>query len=175
MSAVGYRDAAIADADALADLFSRCFVESFGHLYPKHDLAEFLATMSPARFRGDIADEQFAFHVAIAGEQLAGYVKLGPPELPVNTPPATIELRQLYVLAAWQGTGVAAALMDWAMAHAKQGGARHIQLSVYVENHRARRFYERYGFVPVGRYDFMVGSHADADIVLRHLVMQTDL
>ena len=174
MNAVGYRDATVGDADALASLFSRCFVGTFGHLYPKHDLAEFLATMSPARFRADISDRRFAFQVAVAGEQLAGYVKLGPPELPVNTPPATIELRQLYVLAAWQGTGVAAALMDWAMAHAKQAGARHIQLSALIENHRARRFYERYGFVPVGRYDFMVGSHADEDIVLRHLVMQSD-
>jgi len=26
----------------------------------------------------------------------------------------------------------------------------------------------------VGRYDFMVGSHADEDIILRHIVMQAD-
>ena len=31
--------------------------------------------------------------------------------------------------------------------------------------------YERYGFEAVGRYDFMVGSHVDEDIVLRHVVM----
>jgi RimJ/RimL family protein N-acetyltransferase len=45
-------------------------------------------------------------------------------------------------------------------------------LSVYVDNHRARRFYERHGFEPVGRYDFMVGSHADEDLILRHVIMQ---
>lgn len=174
MSTVRYRSANIGDAEALAHLFSRCFVETFSHLYSADDLAEFLATMSADRFRADIADERFSFHVAVAGEQLAGYVKLGPSKLPVDTPPATIELCQLYVLTAWQGTSVGAALIEWAMAEARAQSARHIQLSVFVDNHRARRFYERYGFVPVGRYDFMVGSHSDEDIVLRHLVMQSD-
>jgi RimJ/RimL family protein N-acetyltransferase len=42
-----------------------------------------------------------------------------------------------------------------------------MQLSVYIDNHRARRCYERYGFVGVGRYRFMVGAHADEDVVMR--------
>jgi hypothetical protein len=29
------------------------------------------------------------------------------------------------------------------------------------------RFYERRGFAAVGRYDFMVGNHADEDIIMR--------
>jgi RimJ/RimL family protein N-acetyltransferase len=61
--------------------------------------------------------------------------------------------------------------MEWALESAASQGARHVQLSVYIDNHKARRFYERFGFTPVGRYDFMVGSHADEDIVLRHVVM----
>ena len=64
--------------------------------------------------------------------------------------------------------------MDWVLGTAASKAARHIQLSVYFDNHRARRFYERYGFHAVGRYDFMVGSHADEDIVLRHVVLQAD-
>ena len=64
--------------------------------------------------------------------------------------------------------------MQRALAAAEERGARHMQLSVYVDNHRARRFYERYGFEPVGRYDFMVGSHADDDLVLRHVILRAD-
>jgi diamine N-acetyltransferase len=171
---ITYRNAEPGDAEAVAALFAQSFVDTFGHLYRADDLAEFLGKATPERFRAEIEDQRYAFWLALDGGQLAGFVKLGPPELPVETPPDTIELCQLYVMKPWHGTGIAAALMDWAVAAAVERGARHIQLSVYVDNHRARRFYERYGFEQVGRYDFMVGNHADEDIVLRHVIMQVD-
>jgi ribosomal protein S18 acetylase RimI-like enzyme len=171
---IDYRAAEPADSPWVAEVFTTSFVDTFGHLYPRQDLEDFLATMTPDRFRADIEDERYQFWLAFHAARLVGYVKLGPPELPVETPPDSIELCQLYVLKEWHGAGIAAALMDWAVATARVHGARHIQLSVYVDNHRARRFYERYGFHAVGRYDFMVGSHADEDIVLRHVVMQAD-
>ena len=40
-------------------------------------------------------------------------------------------------------------------------------LSVYVDNHRARRFYEKRGFEEVGQYKFMVGNHEDDDRIMR--------
>ena len=36
-----------------------------------------------------------------------------------------------------------------------------------ISENRARKFYERWGFVAEGRYAFMVGSHADEDVVMR--------
>ena len=39
--------------------------------------------------------------------------------LPVPHEPGALEIKQLYVLAPWQGAGVAAALMDWAVETAR--------------------------------------------------------
>ena len=72
-----------------------------------------------------------------------------------------------YILKPWQGAGIAATLMDWAIAEARRRGAEEMFLSVFVDNARARRFYARYGFEQVGTYDFMVGTHADLDLVMR--------
>ena len=79
----------------------------------------------------------------------------------------TAELRQLYVLKPWHGIGIAHALMDWVLDEARRRGAEQLILSVFVDNHRARRFYARYGFEEVGHYHFMVGDHADDDIIMR--------
>ena len=40
--------------------------------------------------------------------------------------------------------------MDWALDEARRRGVDELYLTVYIDNHRARRFYERYGFEAVG-------------------------
>ena len=57
--------------------------------------------------------------------------------------------------------------MNWTLAEAKRRDTEALYLTVFVDNHRAKRFYERYGFEDVGRYAFMVGNHADEDIIMR--------
>src|SRR3546814_7059948 len=53
-------------------------------------------------------------------------------------------LHQLYVGAAAKGTGVAAALIEWGIAWARER-ASILYLSVFTENPRAKAFYRRYG------------------------------
>ena len=162
------RDVTEADATLVADLFRDSFTETFGHLYAPEDLAVFLASKTPADFTLEIADPAFHFQVAGGAEgKPLGFVNLGPPNFPIETPPGTIELRQIYVLEHATGQGVGAALMDWAIDRAQVSGARHLQLSVYIDNARARRFYEKRGFAVIVSYTFMVGNHADEDIIMR--------
>lgn len=161
------RDGDRHDAAQVADLFARSFVETFAHLYRPEDLDAFLAGVTPESFADEIGHPDFAIRMAETASGPIGFVKLGPPGLPVDTPDRTVELRQIYVLKPWQGQGVAQQLYDWAESEAKRRGAEHLQLTVYIENERARRFYERRGFADVGRYAFMVGSQADEDIVMR--------
>jgi ribosomal protein S18 acetylase RimI-like enzyme len=162
-----YRDAGPADAALIADVFARSFCETFGHLYKPEDLAAFLDKVNEASFAAELSDPAFDIRIAEADGAAGGFAKLGKASLPVETPPDTLELWQIYVLKQWQGSGLGPALFEWAAARARDRGARHLQLTVYVDNHRAKAFYERRGFIEVGRYDFMVGNHADEDIIMR--------
>lgn len=164
---IAYRDGEAGDSAAVGALFHQGFIDTFGRLYDPKDLAAFFDRFTPDAWRAELADPGFAFRLAEDGGSLAGYVKLGPVSLPVETERPAIELRQLYVLTPWQGAGIAPVLMDWAMAEARRRGADELYLSVFIDNRRARRFYANYGFEAVGRYDFMVGTHADEDIIMR--------
>lgn len=164
---VSYRNAVVADAAALAALFRSVFLDTFGHLYAPQDVNAFFADHGDEHWAAQLADAAFAVRLADAGTALAGYSKLGPLKLPVDTGAPAIELRQLYVSSDWHGQGIAAALMDWTLEEAAMRGARELYLSVYTDNHRARRFYQRYGFDEVGPYKFMVGNQADDDIIMR--------
>ena len=162
---VTYRDATAADAEAIAELGRRTFVETFGHLYSPDNLAIFLEGHYATSWEAVLASGA-AVRLAEAQGVPIAYARIDRPSLPFDPGdrPAA-ELRQLYVDSAWHGHGVAVALMDWVLAEARRRGAADLWLSVFTENHRARAFYRRYGFVEVMPYKFMVGTHADKDII----------
>jgi len=167
VSEFAYRDATPADAALMARLGPETFVETFGHLYAPENLAAFLANHSETSWQCELTDPRYAVRIAELDGTAIGFAKLGPPSLPFEAKGPAAELRQLYVLKPWQGAGVAAVLMDWVIAEAGRRGADALYLSVFIDNRRAQRFYARYGFEAVGRYDFMVGTHADEDLVMR--------
>ncbi len=164
---VVYRGGKTGDGAAVADLFRESFIATFAHLYAAEDLNAFLAGVTSEAFEEELADPEFVFRLAEDGTALAGFAKLGPYNLPGDTLPDTIELYQLYVLEPWKGMGIAQQLMDWAIAEARRRGAKYLTLTVYIDNRRARRFYDKYGFEEVGKYVFMVGNHADDDRIMR--------
>ena len=169
---ITYRDATIGDAAALLEVFSESFIDTFGHLYRPADLNAFMAENTDGKWRGCLADADYATRIAEMDGEIVGFAELAPRKLPYDGPEPTLEIRRFYLLKRAHGTGVADELMRWVLEEAARRGAKELLLSVYVDNHRARRFYERYGFHEVGRFDFMVGSHADEDLILRHVILQ---
>ena len=164
---MSHRDATAADLPAIDHVFKQGFCDTFGHLYTDEDSNAFLGQFTPETWQKEYDDPRYRFRVAETDGRIVAFVKLGPPALPIETDKRAIELRQLYALKEYQATGLAAALTDWALEEARRQDAEEVYLTVYTDNHRAKRFYNRYGFEPVGRYDFMVGNHADEDIIMR--------
>jgi GNAT superfamily N-acetyltransferase len=164
---IGYREGTVADAKAIDHIYRTGFCDTFAHLYDPKDLQTFLSEFSLERWREELCDPSYAFRLAEGGGAPFGYIKLGPISLPVEPVVPAIELKQLYLLKEWHGKGAADALMEWALGEAERRGARELYLSVYTENWRARRFYERFGFVFHAPYVFMVGDHPDEDMIMR--------
>lgn len=64
--------------------------------------------------------------------------------------PARVNLYQVWVAPEARGHGLAAALLDAALAWARGTGAKAMQLGVVCGNDAARRLYERAGFCAIG-------------------------
>lgn len=164
---IAYRAARASDAEALSAMAQQCFIETFGTLYAPADLDAFLdSAMSPAAYARQLDDAGYRIQLATIEGQPIGFSKIGPSYFegfPADAPC----LHQLYVLAAHHGEGVGKRLMDWTLDTVRANGARALYLSVFIDNHRARRFYTKLGFEKVGDYDFMVGNHRDHDEIMR--------
>ena len=164
---ITFRIARPGDAAALAELGARSFKETFGHLYTADNLAAFLNNHKEEQWRSELADLGIAVCIGEVDGRAVAYAKLSPPGLPFEPQGHPIELKQFYVLREWHGSGVAQQLMTWVLDEARRRGAEDLYLSVFTDNQRAQRFYARYGFEEVGRWAFMVGTHADEDIIMR--------
>ena len=164
----GYRDGRPDDAAGIDAVYRESFTDTFAHLYQPEDLASFFAGFTLERWESELRDPAIAFRLACDGEDRpVAYAKLAPLTLPVETHVPALTLDQIYILKSHHGEGIGRQLLEWTIAEAGRRGAAELYLTVFTENHRARRLYEGYGFAAVGRYDFMVGDHADEDIIMR--------
>ena len=164
------RRATSGDTAALAELGATTFVEAFGHLYTKEDLAAFLAKAhAEATYRRLIEDPNAAIWLATTGSAPPiGYVVAGSCKLPVkDLEPSAGEIRQLYVRAGVQTHGVGSRLLvtalDWLAAQRRTP----LYVGVWSENLGAQRLYQRFGFEKIGEYRFAVGKQLDLEFILK--------
>ncbi|MGQ3051815.1 MAG: ribosomal protein S18-alanine N-acetyltransferase [Roseateles sp.] len=77
-----------------------------------------------------------------------------------------MHLLNITVVPAWQGRGLAIAMLDRLVADCRSRGLTQLWLEVRVGNERAREVYRRYGFAEVGRrrayYPVPQGPREDA-------------
>jgi diamine N-acetyltransferase len=165
---LAYRTAGPEDASALAAMGRRCFVETFGPYFPADDMALHLERkFGPDALAAEYLDPALRIRMAEEDGALVAWLKLAPMDLPVPHEPEALEVRQLYVLEAWQGAGVAAALMDWAVEMARAAGAPALYLCVWEKGDRAIAFYRKQGFETVGHAPFRLGTQLCQDPVMR--------
>lgn len=163
------RRATAADAETLAALGAQTFTETFGHLYPPKDLADFLATAhSIERVRTDLTTTSKAVWLVESDGESLGYALAGPCELPhPEVGPGDGEVTRLYLRAAAQNGGIGGRLFEAALAWLLEAGPRTVWIGVWSENHGAQRLYRRWGFEKVGEYGFAVGQTIDREFILR--------
>lgn len=165
---VEIRPALAKDAQTLAALGAETFIATFGHLYDEKDLNAFLAkNHSASVYAALLRDPDYGVWLAeTPGGVAVGYAVAGPCSLPVpNLPANSGELARLYLKTGVQGAGLGARLLAVALAFLQNRFER-VYLSVYSENAAAQRLYQRFGFVKIRDYFYMVGDHADPEWIM---------
>lgn len=163
LSSFSIRTATLADAEALAELGTRTFRETFAKDNTPEDMADYLAEhFGGGLQRAELEDSAVLFLLLEAQGLPAGYVKLrrGAANARGRRP---LEICRFYVDRAWHGRGAALELMAAIEALAARDGHDELWLAVWEHNARAIRFYEKHGFVRVGEQPFRLGADVQSD------------
>jgi len=158
------------DDAALSLLGQATFLEAFaGTLNGPDILAHCAGAHAASVYRAWLADERYRIWIALAQPGLApvGFAVLAPSDLPVpDSAPDEVEVKRIYLLNRFQGSGLGRRLMTLAIDHARALGARRLLLGVYSENPAAIAFYRRLGFETIGHRPFTVGATVCDDYVM---------
>ena len=169
---VSIRTADLSDAGALADLGRRTFRETFAAQNTPDDMDAYIEeAFTVARLSDEIREPGSVYLVAETPPNVIGFAKLTtavPPDCVTGPSPA--RLAKLYVAAEAIGSGVGAALMRASIDWARDSRHGSLWLGVWEHNHRARTFYERWGFVPVGTEMFCLGNDEQLDVLMQMIL-----
>jgi RimJ/RimL family protein N-acetyltransferase len=118
-------------------------------------------TLHPEAF-GSSASEQAALHVNVSVERLitnptvGGFVNGDLAGVATLIPQPRLKERHkgtlagMYIRASARGTGLADAVVPWILDEARALSLEQVTLTVVASNERARRLYERWGFIVYG-------------------------
>lgn len=167
------RSCSAADAALLSLIAGAAFLEAFAGVLDGADILHHCQkSNSPEVFAKYLAQPTVRCVVAQAepGNAPVGYMLTCEPDLPSDLASTDYELRRIYLLHRFQGLGIGRALMDTAVAAARELGRTRLLLGVYGKNHDAIRFYRSMGFTQVGERYFTVGSQTHHDAVMARAV-----
>ena len=166
------REASTGDVERLSLISDATFLETFAHEIPGDAMLTFCREKHAPRYIAGLLENGARAWLAEIEGAPVGYAMLIPnPELDAAQE-GDVELKKIYVLSRFQGTGTAQRLMAEAVSAAK--GNKRLLLGVKDDNHRAIAFYKRQGFEVIGTRQFNVGGELYDDFVFaRPLSLET--
>jgi ribosomal protein S18 acetylase RimI-like enzyme len=136
---VTLRPARAEDAGDIADIWHRGWQDGHLGLVPR----ELVDVRTEASFRTRASERISDTTVATVDGAVAGFVMV-----------VDDEVEQVYVGAAYRGTGVANVLIGEAERQVRANGHKKAWLAVVAGNARARAFYQRAGWIDEGPFDY---------------------
>lgn len=142
------RKAAVDDAADISRIYAQSWKTAYKGVVPQAFLDDLKEDNWVPMFRRSLEDGSICALMICDGEEAVGCAAFGRSR--DEKLPGWGEIVSIYLLPNYFGRGYGEALLKGAVDVLKQQGHRHIYLWVLRENDRARRFYEKHGFVCTG-------------------------
>jgi ribosomal protein S18 acetylase RimI-like enzyme len=139
MSEIKIRPATAEDAPAVATIWHAGWLDGHTGNVPQ----ALVDVRTPESFGTRAAERVADTSVAVVGDEVAGFVMV-----------VADEVEQVYVATTHRGSGIAGLLLTEAERLVAAGGHPRAWLAVAPGNGRARRFYERSGWIDEGLFDY---------------------
>jgi RimJ/RimL family protein N-acetyltransferase len=147
------RAATVRDAPELAAIHARSWQAAYQGLLPQDFLDKLDLSHSTERWERALRSAEWpkaGVMVAVPGPEMVGFARFTPTRDTGEDTALVAEIRQIYIAPEVWGKGLGKQLMSLALARLAAAGYAQATLWVLDTNSRARRFYERCGWMQDG-------------------------
>lgn len=159
----------INDIAKLQAIGRQTFYETFVDVNSEADMNAYLKdSFSDVQLLSELSNRDSQFYFAMDGDEVIAYLKLNTGlAQKENQTENGLEIERIYVLQPYHGKGVAQQLYAKALEIASNFAVDFVWLGVWEENAKAIRFYEKNGFVPFSKHEFVIGEDVQIDILMK--------
>ena len=148
-----FRKAEFKDAHLLSEISCTTFIDTYSDQNTESDILFFTENYFNAnQIAIELHDKSLAYFIMYHDSEIAGYLKLR------FHSDAKIEVARFYLTKKFIGSGAAQQLLTYLIQYAQENNFNSLELSVWKENPRAIRFYEKSGFKITGETTFDWGT-----------------
>ncbi|NDK56724.1 GNAT family N-acetyltransferase [Pontibacter fetidus] len=153
MPAVSIVPITISALHTLQDIALNAYGDHYLHLWDDGGAWYIEKSFSDAALKSELEDNNAAFFLIYADDELAGFLKLNiNKELGNYSSEEALELERIYLTKAASGKGIGRQVLDFTNQFAKDRDKKVIWLKAMDSSHDAIRFYEQNGYVQCGTY-----------------------
>jgi ribosomal protein S18 acetylase RimI-like enzyme len=159
------------DAELIADLSRKTFVESFAAENSKQNMDKFMSEQfTKQKLMDEVKQPWHVFFIAFTGQDAVGYVKMRDSAVPSQLlNQSCLEIARIYSVQRTIGKGVGKKLMQTCHDIGRAKGKKILWLGVWEQNHRAIQFYTRWGFEKFSEQNFILGDDVQRDwLMMKH-------
>lgn len=148
------------------------FLQTFGAVNTAENMRHYLEhNLSEQQLSVELSNPNSAFYFALIESEIAGYLKINFAGAQTDIQdPRKLEVERIYVLQLYQGKQVGKALLEKALAIAKEKGMVSVWLGVWEHNTKAISFYTQFGFLPFAKHSFFLGEDEQIDVLMEKSV-----
>jgi len=158
----------------LQDISRRTFRETFESVSEPFRMESYLrVNLGLEMLIEQLNNINSSFYLIYLDSELIGFLKLNFNSAQTELQdPEAIEIERIYLLKAYQGKGLGAQLMDFALQRAQEAGVKYIWLGVSEANVPALHFYLKQGFIVFGEHTFDFSGDLQTDLMMKRNIQK---
>jgi diamine N-acetyltransferase len=169
MDNIVIKKASIEDIVKLQIIGRQTFYETFAERNTEENMRKYLdEVFSIDRLTTELNNQESEFYFAVFENQVIGYLKINTGNAQTELQDkSALEIERIYVLKEYQGKKIGQLLYETALQIAVRAKAEYLWLGVWEENHKAKNFYIKNGFIDFDRHIFRLGNEKQTDIMMK--------